>query len=222
MWQFFLLLFLLKNDKITVTGDFIKETKQGHGEVEVVSGKFYWTTNGLLLFSVLKPVEQIFTFHSDTLILFYPKKNLAFKIKSYNPVFTIPSYAPFMYSGRIDLTQFGFMFVKKKKTLDTLYSYWVPKDRGIIETIVVGEVSNRLISIEIKAKRNQFAKVIYGQFIAYKNFNVPTEIYSIQSFGVDTLIEHYRYQNLQFNVQLPDSIVHFSIPEGCQIKEIMW
>ncbi len=220
--SFLLLLFLLKNDQITITGDFIKETRQGQRKVEIVSGKFYWTPNGLLLFSVLKPVEQIFTFSSDTLILFYPKENLAFKIKSYNPVFAISSNAPFMYRGKLDLTQLGFMFVKKKKTVDTLYSYWVPKDRSIIETIVLGEVSNRLISIEIKDKRNQFVKVIYGEFIEYNKFNIPTEIYSMQSFEVDTLIEHYQYQNLQFNVQLPDSIMHFSIPEGCQIKEVMW
>lgn len=218
----FLLLFLLKNDQITIIGDFIKETRQGQREVEIVSGKFYYAPNGLLLFSVLKPIEQIFTFNSDTLILFYPKEKLAFKIKSANPIFAISSNAPFMYKEKLDLTRLGFMFVKKKKSVDTLYSYWVPNNRSIIETIVLGEVSNKLISIEIKDKRNQFVKVIYGEFIEYNNFNIPTDIYSMQSFKVDTLIEHYRYQNLQFNVQLPDSILYFSLPEGCQIKEVMW
>lgn len=212
----------MKVDQVCITGDFVKELKQGARETEVISGQFYYAPDGVLLFYILEPIQQVFTYNKDTLILFYPNQNLGFKIKIFNPVFTLPSNTPFIQKEKLNLAQLGFMFVKREKKADTLYSYWVPKEKNQIEKIILTDVSNKLTTIEIKTKRNHTIKVRYDKFIEYNNFNIPTDIYYIQFYEADTVIEHYQYKNLKFDVHIPDSILHFSIPEGAQIKEVMW
>ncbi|MEW6685763.1 MAG: outer-membrane lipoprotein carrier protein LolA [Candidatus Edwardsbacteria bacterium] len=206
-----------------ISGNFIKETKQGKKISEIVSGKFYYAPPSQLLFHVYNPLEQIFTFNGDTLILFYPKEKKAFKIKSLNPMVSSSVSSTWTFNDKIDFSKLGYLFVKKQKMADTLYSYWVPKGKSVIKAIIIGRLKNRMVSIEIDGvQQNQFSKILYTKHLQHNSFCIPTETYSIQCPPADTLIEHFTYQDIRFDIEIPDSISHFSIPNGIPVKEVVW
>jgi len=208
----------------TISGDFIKETTHGYKMAEEISGKFYYAgSDKFLLYFTQQPVKQFFTFNNDTLILYYPEDKIAFKIKLNYPLFNIRNKLSFFLDKELNFTNLGFLFVNKASIADTSYTYWVPKNDKIgIKVIIIGKIENNISSIEIKDAQNQSTKVLYNKYIKFKSLFLPTDVKIIEFWKNDTITEHYRYQNLQFNSELPDSIRNFTIPKGTKIKTVIW
>lgn len=203
----------------TISGDFVKETRERTTR-ETISGIFYAALPHRVLFWVHDPVNQIFTFNQDTLILYYPDEKKAFKIKTSNPLTLDTQWG---LNREPDFSKLGYLFTKKIQSGDTLYSYWISKGKSEIGSIVVGRFGDRIVFIEVKDNDQKLlAKTSYLNYLNYEDIYIPTQIHSFNIINSDTLEESISYDNIQFDIELPDSILNFRIPEGTEIKEVEW
>lgn len=200
----------------TLTGDFIRET-YNQSDKETITGSFYYSAPSQILLHIKTPTNQILTWNKDTLIIFYPEEKKAFKIsKTLNPLPQLIS----VISGAQGIENLGWTLFKKVKKGDTLYSYFVSEKQEIIGSMAIGKIKNKIVASEIRDTDGTL--IAKTSFSRHLQNNIPSRISLWRVSDADTTREEIELKNMIFNSQIPDTILHFSIPQSPDIEITYW
>lgn len=193
---------------------------------EAVKGNIYYQAPKRVVLKVTEPVYQWMVLERNTMLIYYPNEQKAFRFSSENP-FSLPFFQAFVGVLKDDfgLSEAGFTLARNEMKEDTLLTYWKPpkQAKNILGNTMIGLARDRLVFVEVQdAKGKTLVKTTYRNHFQYGEVFFPLEIASVQYQGSSSIIEEVTYANPQFNVTLPQEIVDFRIPLGIEVKEIEW
>ena len=196
------------------------------GAKEFVKGNIYYQAPESTVLRLTKPIHQWMLLVDNSMIIYYPKEQKAFKYTSKNP-FSLPFFQIFVNIGKdnLGLSEAGFTLVRNKIKEDTLITYWEPpqKAKKVLGNIIVGLEKDKLIFVEMEnAKGKKLAKIIFGNHFQHGDIFYPLEIISIKYQKNSSTTESVIYDYPQFNIELPEEVVNFKIPDDVEVEEIEW
>lgn len=193
---------------------------------EVVKGNIYYQAPNLTVLKVTDPINQWMILENDTMIIYYPKEEKAFKYTSKNP-FSLPFFQIFVNIGKdnLGLSEAGFTLVRNEIKEDTLITYWKPPKqvKKALGNIIVGLSNDKLVLVEMHSpKRKKLARITFGNHFQYGDIFYPLEVVSVKYQKNGSTTEKVVYDNPQFNVELPQEVLNFKIPDSIEVEEIEW
>lgn len=193
---------------------------------DTVKGVIFYQPPEDILIHITEPVNQYLKFKHKTLLIYYPNEKKAFRIEARIP-FLLPFFQAFVEITNKDLglTEMGYTLSQSEKRGDTLISRWAPpaKVKKTVGPIIIGMVNDQVGFVEMQnSKGKTIGKISYADYLKIGNVMLPMKVSAIRYLGKDTTYETVYYSNPQLNVQLPDEVINFRIPEGTEIKEVSW
>jgi len=208
----------------TITVGFTREIRHKN-LIEIVKGNMYYEFAGKLMLKINDPVKQWMIFNDDKedLIVYYPDKKKAFKIKSENPI-SVPLFQSFIVfiSEDFGLSEVGYKMTSHEFKGDTLFSHWLPPDKmsNVLGTFTLGVYNKKTVFTELKnPDETIIMKSRYGDHILWNGGNLPSKVFTIRYADGDSIIEKIEYSNPQFDIPISEE---FNLPSDISVKEIEW
>ena len=197
-------------------GGSFKKVYKTRNSTEVIVGNFYRPLYGAMSFVVDTPVHQIITFRQDTMIVYYPDRKIAFKIRSVEDAIQRSGFGGNLKESIKALKKGGYIFLKKKIEGDTIYSYWT-HSKLKTTVLVVYDRNNRVYTVRVE---NEKGKLLYEtQADGYVSINdttfFPTNLRTITPR--DTEIFVFSHVSLIKPDSLPVFLKKPVIPEGVRV-----
>ncbi|RKU19757.1 hypothetical protein C6503_07540, partial [Candidatus Poribacteria bacterium] len=160
--------------------------------------------------------------------IYYPVEKQAFRFISKGRV-PLPFVESIIQTTQAEygLTAIGYTLDKHDVVEEVLYTYWKPpeKAKDTLGSVILGMHNDRLISAEIKNPEGY----IIGRS-RYQNHSkiginyIPMEVTSSTYGEKSEVLQHEKivYSNPQANIETPNPILNFTIPESVEVKEIKW
>lgn len=188
-------------------------------------GEIYYQADGSLYLKVDEPVNQWMVWSKDNLLVYYPEKNNGYRylnVRSKN----LPFFDAFIshYKEDFGLSDLGFTLEGNSTRGDTLITKWEPEDKKIKKVygkFLLGSYNNRIISAQAYNKQGGLLRESYfSDHIAFNGKYYPRTIRLISHIKGQVQTEIVHYSNIQFNVQIPQRIQDFAVPQNANIREI--
>ena len=212
----------------TLSLDFTRELTE-NGKTEHITGTLHYDVKASqVVVEVTEPLKQIMIVQDKALEIYYPVEKQAFRFISEGRI-PLPFVESIIQSTQVEhgLTAIGYSLEKHDVVGKVLYTYWTPpkeaKDK--LGTIILGMKDDRLISAEVKNPK--------GHIIArshYENHNragmnyIPMMVTSSTYGTKSEVLQHEQivYSNLKVNLDPPNPMLNFKIPESMEVKEVKW
>jgi len=208
----------------TIEVEFIKSTNKNNSE-EVIKGHIYFNIDRLIVLTK-EPLVQWMIIENDVMLIYYPNKDEAIKIKSQNPV-NLPFLQTFLDLDQetVGLSKLGYLIDGNKMHGDTLSIYWNPPENAkkILGTYVQSFIDDKIIKTIIFDPNGMIImQTTYNEFIFYHSQYFPLDIVMNSYSDSGNSSERIEYSNPVFNQPLPEDITNFVLPENVEVKEIEW
>ena len=121
----------------------------------------------------------------------------------------------------------GYTLEKHDIVDNVLYTYWKPpeKEKRTLGSVILGMRDDRLISAEVKnPKGHLVARTLYQNHSKMGLNYIPMRVLS-STYGAQSELLRYEqivYSNPQMNVEPPNPILNFRIPESVKVQEVKW
>jgi len=186
----------------------------------------YYQAPDKALVRVQYPINQIMMLTANQLIIYYPDSNKAFRIRSTKTI-SLPFAQIFGSVAKEDygLSDLGYQLAKHKLKHDTLFTYWDPpgKARNLLGNTVLAEVGEKLVYVEAQSpKGGVISKSFFRNHLESDGILFPGEVLTEVYYDSITSTEYTTYKNVQINVDLPNWVSEFMIPDSCDVEEIEW
>jgi outer membrane lipoprotein-sorting protein len=203
-----------------------ERTEQSRGTTESVKGTIYYQPPDRIMIHVTDPVDQWMDFESNALVIYYPVEQKAFRILAQYP-FALPFFQAFVGVVKEDfgLAELGFTLDRNETRDETLITYWTPpgKAKKTMGPILVGMTEDRIAFMEMQnAKHRPIGRVTYTDYSDAGSLSLPLKVSARRYPGRDTTYEDVTYSNPQSDVELPEEVLNFRIPDSITVKEIHW
>ena len=212
----------------TLSLDFRRELTE-KDKTEHIAGTLHYDVKAArVVVEVTEPVKQIMVVKDKVLEIYYPVEQQAFRFISEGRV-PLPFIQSIIQSTQAEygLTAIGYTLDKHDVVDQILYTYWKPpeKAKDKLGRVILGMHNDRLISAEIK---NPEGHIICRS--RYRNHSkiginyIPMEVTS-STYGEKSEVlqqEKIVYSNPQVNIEIPNPILNFTIPESVEVKEVRW
>jgi len=212
----------------TLTLDFTRELTENN-KTEKISGTLHYDVKTTkVVVEVDKPIKQIMVVKDKVLEIYYPIEKQAFRFISKGRI-PLPFVESIIQTTQAEygLTAIGYTLDKHDIVDKVLYTYWNPPEKAkeSLGDIVLGMQNDKLISAEVKNPKGIIiARSIYQNHRKIGVNFIPMAVTS-NTYGTKSeVIQHERivYSNPQVNVETPDPILKFIIPNSVEVKEIKW
>ena len=212
----------------TLSLDFTRELIENDKTERIVGTLHYEAKAARVVVEVSEPVKQIMVVKDKVLEIYYPVEKQGFRFISEGRI-PLPFVESIIQSIQAEngLTAIGYSLEKHDIVDKVLYTYWAPpeKVKEKLGTVILGMRDDRLISAEVKnPKGHIIARSHYQDHsrigINYIPMKVTSSTYGPKSEVVQS--EHILYSNPQVNVDSPNPMLNFTIPESVEVKEIKW
>ena len=212
----------------TLSLDFTRELTE-KDKTEHIAGTLHYDVKAArVVVEVTEPLKQIMIVKDNILEIYYPMEKQAFRFISEGRV-PLPFVESIIQSTQAEygLTAIGYTLDKHDVVDQVLYTYWKPpeKAKDKLGRVILGMHKDRLISAEIKNPEGY----IIGRS-RYQNHSkiginyIPMEVTSSTYGEKSEVLQHEKivYNNPSVNVETPNPILNFTIPESIEVKEIKW
>ena len=215
----------LKNLSLSFTRELTKNEKTEH----IVGLLHYDVAKWRVTIEVTQPIKQIMVAKDNILEIYYPVEKQAFRFISEGPV-PLPLVESILQATQAvyGLTALMGYTLDRHDVVDgTIYTYWNPpeKEKDKLGIIVLGKRVNKLISAEVKnPEGNLVAKTLYQNHSKIGTSYIPMKVTS-SAYGTKSEVLRYEqivYSNPQANVDPPNPMLNFTIPESVKVEEIKW
>ncbi len=212
----------------TLTLDFTRELTENN-KTEKISGTLHYDVKTTkVVVEVDKPIKQIMVVKDKVLEIYYPVEKQAFRFISKGRI-PLPFVESIIQTTQAEygLTAIGYTLDKHDIVDKVLYTYWNPPEKAkeSLGDIVLGMQNDKLISAEVKNPKGIIiARSIYQNHSKIGVNHIPMTVTSNTYGAQSEVIQHERivYSNPQVNVETPDPILKFIIPNSVEVKEIKW
>ena len=194
---------------------------------EIVNGVIYFQASiNKVTLKVTDPVNQWMVFEGNTMLIYYPVEQKAFRFTSKNPL-SLPFFEAFVGVMQDDfgLSSAGFKLARNEMKRDTLLTYWEPPGgtKKLLGNTIIGLIKDKLVFVEIQnSKGKKIAKTTYSNHIQFGLSFFPLEIITKKYHNIVPTIEKINYADPQFNTPLPHEVLNLKIPDDIEIKESQW
>ncbi|MCY3741223.1 MAG: hypothetical protein OXH00_09410 [Candidatus Poribacteria bacterium] len=212
----------------TLSLDFTRELTE-KDKTEHIAGTLHYDVKAArVVVEVTKPVKQIMVVKGKALEIYYPVEKQAFRFISEGRI-PLPFVESIIQTTQAEygLTAIGYTLDKHDVVEKVLYTHWKPpeKAKDSLGVVILGMRNDRLISAEVKNPEGY----IIGRS-RYQNHSkiginyIPMEVTSSTYDAKSEVLQHEKivYSSPQVNVETPNPILNFTIPESVEVKEIKW
>ena len=212
----------------TLSLNFTRELTE-NDKTEHIAGTLHYDVKAArVVVEVTEPLKQIMIAKGNILEIYYPEQKQAFRFISEGQI-PLPLIETIIQSTQAEygLTAIGYTLDKHDVVDQVLYTYWKPpeKVKDKLGRVILGMHKDRLISAEIKNPEGH----IIGRS-RYRNHSkiginyIPMEVTSSTYGEKSEVLQHEKivYSNPQVNVEPPNPILNFTIPESVEVKETKW
>ncbi|GBD94632.1 lipoprotein chaperone [bacterium BMS3Abin05] len=210
----------------TIVLDFQRVTTETGKQEESISGRLYFKQPFWMFVQVQKPLKQIMMSDRRELWIYYPVEKTAFHIttKKDNPPIFVQGILGALKED-FGLEKLGYKLTQHKVLGDTLLTIWEPpadkaKALGKFELYLADSRLVKAFSQSSDGKTK--SESIYSNYKKVGNFWIPFEIETKTKDAWRVKQEIIRYKNIKLNSVIPDSLLHFAIPEKIPVKEVKW
>lgn len=199
--------------------DFIR-----HAEEETVKGRIYYY-QGKTSVQIFSPVTQWMFLKGNELLIYYPDRKLAFKIKSVS-VMQIPFFSAFLYSVMEDfgLREKGFVLMKEEVKDNARISLWKKEKRGVLPLLKFVKLyfkKGKMIRVELLGDSGEIiSSMLFSRHRQFFGLYFPLKIviFRHRQEGKEEVV----FEQPLFNAKIPEKVVNFRLPEGVKVDEIHW
>ena len=212
----------------TLSLDFTRELTE-NDKTEYIAGTLHYDARATrVVVEVTEPLKQIMVVKDKELEIYYPVEKQAFRFISEGRI-PLPFVESIVQSTQAEhgLTAVGYSLEKHDIVNEVLYSYWSPpkKAKDKLGTIILGMQDDRLISAEVKNPNGHIIARSHYQNHSKVGMNYVPMMVTSSTYGTKSEVlqyEHIVYSNPQVNVNPPNQILNFAIPESVEVKEVKW
>ena len=213
----------------TLSLDFTRELTENEKMERIVGTLHYDIKTMRVAVEVTQPVKQIMVAKDNILEIYYPAEKQAFRFISKGPV-PLPLVESILQAAQAvyGLTALMGYTLDKHDVVDgVIYTYWTPpeKEKDKLGIIILGERDNRLVSAEVKNPEGHLiAKTLYQNHSKIGISYIPMKVI-FSAYGTKSEVlrsEKIVYSNPQANVDPPNPMLNFTIPESIEVQEIKW
>jgi len=175
---------------------------------------------------VTTPVCQWLVSQKNSLLIYYPDDKYAILIPMPRAM-TFSFFQVFMgaMSEDFGLTQFGYSLKNNTVQNDTLITVWTPPQRATPEVgdFTLKYLGDKIVQAELQNSTGTIVSVSHlSDHVQYKTYLFPCDIRTYRYTDIDTTFEHIVFIDPQFNVIIPDSILHFRLPDDVEVQQEEW
>lgn len=212
----------------TLSLDFTRELTE-NDETERIAGTLHYDVKAArVVVEVTEPLKQIMIAKGNILEIYYPEQKRAFRFISEGQI-PLPLIETIIQSTQAEygLTAIGYTLDKHDVIDEVLYTYWAPpeKTKDKLGAVILGIHKDRLISAEVKNPGGYIiARTLYQNHNEIGVNYIPMKVTS-RTYGEKSEVlqnEQIDYSNPQVNVEPPNPILNFTIPESVEVKETKW
>ena len=213
----------------TLSLDFTRELTENEKTERIVGILHYDVAKWRVAIEVTQPVKQIMVAKDNILEIYYPAEKQAFRFISKGPV-PLPLVESILQATQAvyGLTALMGYTLDRHDVVDgTIYTYWNPpeKEKDKLGIIMLGKRDDKLISAEVKnPEGNLIAKTLYQAHTKIGTSYIPMQVI-FRAYGEKSEVLRYEkivYSNPQANVDPPNPMLNFTIPESVKVEEIKW
>ena len=212
----------------TLSLDFTRELTENNKTEHIAGTLHYDVQAARVVIEVTQPRRQIMVVKNNMLEIYYPIKKQAFRFTSQGRI-PLPFVESIIQSTQAEygLTAIGYSLDKHDVVDGVLYTYWAPpkKTEDKLGPIILGMHNDRLISAEIKNPKGHIVARSHYQDHNKIGINyIPMVVTSSTYDEKSHLLQHEQivYSNPQVNVEKPNAMLNFTMPESVEVKEIKW
>ena len=212
----------------TLSLDFTRALTENNKTAHIAGILHYDVKAARVVVEVTQPLKQIMVVKNNTLEIYYPVEKQAFRFISKGRI-PLPFVESIIQSTQAEygLTAVGYSLEKHDIVDKVLYTHWAPPEKAKekLGTVILGMQNDRLISAEVKnPKGHIIARSHYQDHsrigINYIPMKVTSSAYGAKSEVLQS--EYILYSNPQVNVDSPNPMLNFTIPESVEVREIKW
>ena len=212
----------------TLSLDFTRELTENN-KTERIAGTLHYNVKvSRVVVEVNRPLKQIMVVKENVLEIYYPVEKQAFRFISEGRV-PLPFVESILQSTQAEygLAAIGYTLDKHDVVHEVLYTYWAPpqKAKDKLGPVILGMHDDRLISAEVKdPKGRMIGRSRYANHSKIGTSYIPMTITASTYGEKSEVLQHEKviYSNPQANMETPNPIMHFTIPESVEVKEIKW
>jgi hypothetical protein len=193
---------------------------------EPVSGMFYQIGANRTILQVTEPVLQWNVFDAGNLLIYYPEAAKAYRFVSRNRLLIPFSYS-FIGLVREDfgLANAGFTLQDTRIDGEYFVSTWDPPEpvEAIIGEAVVGMSGEWPVYLEVRGPDGSaVVRVEYSGYQRVGVYSLPSHAHIVRNSDSGVEEEFYDYAGFAVNGVLPDAVLHFSLPDNVDVRELAW
>ncbi len=197
-----------------VTGNFNKIYVKNEN-VDKVTGRFYKSFPGPMSFVVKEPIDQIITYKADTMIVYYPSRNLAFKIKSMEGLIRDNGVTMGLVESMKALQRMGYIFLKRSTHGDTIYSYWT-HEKLKTNLLIVYDRQQRVYKVSIRNDKNvELYRIQADNYIQIDTVYFPLKLVTVAKQDSD-MFEFSNVKTIPVD-SLPEVIREGTLPDTVRV-----
>ena len=212
----------------TLSLDFTRELTENN-ETEHIAGTLHYDVNAArVVVEVTQPLKQIMVVKDNLLEIYYSVEKQAFRFTSEGRI-PLPFVESIIQSTQAEygLTAIGYTLDKHDVVDEVLYTYWMPpkKAEDKFGTVILGMHDDHLISAEVKnPKGHIIARSHYRNHSKMGPNYIPMTVTSSTYDEKSEVLQHEQivYSNPQVNVDPPNAMLNFAIPESVKVKVVKW
>ncbi|UCC11190.1 MAG: hypothetical protein JSW02_07475 [candidate division WOR-3 bacterium] len=204
---------------------FTKTTNE-NSRIEHIEGTLYFEIDHGVVIRVTAPVSQWLVSQKNSLLIYYPDDKYAFRLPTQRAM--IFSFFQAFMGAMIEdfgLTQFGYSLTNNTIQNDTLITVWSPPQHAESEVgnFTLKYLGDKIVEAELRnANGSVISSSHFSDHMQYKSFYFPCNTETFRYTDTDTVIEHTVFLGPQFNVTIPDSILHFRLPDDVEVQQEKW
>ena len=212
----------------TLSLEFTRELTE-NDKTEHIAGTLHYDVKAArVVVEVTEPLKQIMIAKGNILEIYYPEQKQAFRFISGGQI-PLPLIETIIQSTQAEygLTAIGYTLDKHDVIDEVLYTYWAPPEKAgdKLGVVILGIHKDRLISAEVKNSGGYIvARTLYQNHSEIGVNYIPMKVTS-RTYGEKSevlRVEKIDYSNPQVNVEPPNPILNFTIPESVEVKETKW
>ena len=212
----------------TLSLDFTRELTENDKTEHIAGTLHYDVKASRVVVEITEPLKQIMIAKGNILEIYYPEQKQAFRFISEGQI-PLPLIETIIQSTQAEygLTALGYTLDKHDVIDKVLYTYWAPpeKAKDKLGAVILGIHKDRLISAEVKNPDGYIiARTLYQNHSELGVNYIPMKVIS-STYGEKSEVlrfEQIDYSNAQVNVEPPNPILNFTIPESVEVKETKW
>ena len=212
----------------TLSLDFTRELTENDKTEHIAGTLHYDVKASRVVVEITEPLKQIMIAKGNILEIYYPEQKQAFRFISEGQI-PLPLIETIIQSTQAEygLTALGYTLNKHDVIDEVLYTYWAPpeKAKDKLGTVILGIRKDRLISAEVKNPDGYIiARTRYQNHSELGVNYIPMTVIS-STYGEKSEVlqrEQIDYSNPQVNVEPPNPLLNFTIPESVEVKETKW